>query len=76
MKKLSQTKRNKLRRTHSYFKRELAKARTNFPKEIDAEKILKAVEEAENRLVKTTNYSFTTKGIVHLVINLVEEQLK
>lgn len=45
-------------------------------KKIDAKKILKAVEAAENRLVKTTNYSFTTQGIVRLVLNLVEEQLK
>jgi hypothetical protein len=45
-------------------------------KKINFEKILKEVEKVENHLAKTTNCSLTTKGIVHLVINLVEEQLK
>ena len=45
-------------------------------KKIDMEKILEVVEETQNYLVQKSNYSLTTKGIVHLVINLVEEQLK
>jgi hypothetical protein len=44
-------------------------------KKIDEEKILKEIEKVEAYIAKD-NYHLTTKGIVSLVINLIEEKLK
>ena len=41
---------------------------------INMNKIIKEIEKVEKSL-KNTAYHLTTKGIIHLTINLIEEQL-
>ena len=44
-------------------------------KEINTAKIMKEVEKVQN-YIKKDGYFLTTKGLVTLIVNLVEEQLK
>ena len=44
-------------------------------KKLDLEKIIKEVEKVE-KYIEQDGYFLTTKGIVHIVVNMIEEQLE